>query len=98
MRPASSSPAAPASKTSRADGAGAGVGLQAAAPPAAAQPRAGHLDLLMAQLGAVAVAALQDLAAQDDAPADARAQGEQHHALHPPAGPRPVFAHGGGVG
>jgi hypothetical protein len=62
------------------DGRGAGVSLQAAEPAATAAPRVRHLDLDMADLGAVAVLALDDVTAvvagHDNAAADAGAERE----------------------
>ena len=52
----------------------------------------------VARLAAVAVCALHHQVADDDAAADARAEGQQDHALEVAARADPVLAVGGGVG
>ena len=66
---------------------------RAAAAPAAVL----GLDDDVAALAAVAVAPLDDRAADDDSAADAGAQGEHHQAVRVSACAGPVFAVGGGV-
>src|SRR6185437_11452425 len=77
---------------------GAGVGLEAAAGAAAAQAAAiGAVDPQVPELAAVAVFALDDHVADDNAAADAGAEREQHHALRFLPRTDPEFAISRGV-
>ncbi len=78
---------------------GAGVGLEVSAAAAAAEPGVGgEVDDHVAAFGAVAVLAVDREVADDDAAADAGAQGEEDHAVEVAARADPELAVGGGAG